>query len=192
VALLVGVQWHPPGVELRAWRAALAEDVVDLLARLAQAEPAIAATPADLELAEQIAWPGMAIYEVPTATVRPVLEAVAKDGYDQAAVLAADAADVPGMILGKLLRPLSSKPVAVAPNGPGGGLLAVASRLPPPDWLVDHDLDTASPMLLRKGAPQPSDVESTPDWRRLRGPADLATLDLALEGWETTRALLGG
>ena len=87
---------------------------------------------------------------------------------------------------------LSSKPVAVAPNGPGGGLLAVASRLPPPDWLVDHDLDTASPMLLRKGAPQPSDVESTPDWRRLRGPADLATLDLALEGWETTRALLGG
>jgi len=192
VALLVPVEWHPPGVELGVWRAALAEDVVDLLARLAQAEPAIAAVAADRALAEEIAWPGMPIYEVATATVLPVLEAAAKDGYDQAAVVAADAADVPGMILGKLLRPLSSKPVAVAPNGGGEGLLAVASHLPAPEWLVDHDLDSASPMLLRKSAPQPSDVESTADWRRLRGPGDLATLDLALEGWETTRALLGG
>jgi hypothetical protein len=188
----VPVTWSPPGVDLRAWRAALAEDVVDLLARLAQAEPAIAATAADRELADEIAWPGMPIYEVGTATFRPVLEAAAEDGFDQAAVLAADAPDVPGMILGKLLRPLGSKPVAVAPNGSNGGLWAVASRLPPPDWLTDHDLDEASPMLLRKNAPQPSDVESTPDWRRLRGPADLATLDPALEGWETTRALLGG
>ena len=192
VALLVPVTWHPPGVALTAWRAALAEDVVDLLARLAQAEPAIAATTEDRDLAEEIAWPGMPIYEVSTATVRPVLEAATKDGYDQAAVLAADAADVPGMILGKLLRPLSSKPVAVAPNGPGGGLLAVAAHLPAPAWLIDADLDTATPMSLRKTAPQPSDVESTADWRRLRGPADLATLDPALEGWETTRALLGG
>ena len=192
VALLVPVPWHPPGVQAHAWRAALAEDVVDLLARLAQAEPAIAAVPADRALAEEIAWPGMPIYEVATATFRPVLEAAAEDGFDQAAVLAADAADVPGMILGKLLRPLSSKAVAVAPNGRGGGLLAVAAHLPPPEWLADHDLDTASPMLLRRNAPQPSDVESTPDWRRLRGPEDLATLDMALEGWETTRALLGG
>jgi hypothetical protein len=170
----------------------LAEDVVDLLARLAQAEPAIAAVGADRELAEEIAWPGMPIYEVATATFLPVLQAAAKDGYDQAAVVAADAADLPGMILGKLLRPLGSKPVAVAPNGSGGGLLAVAAQLPPPAWLVDHDLDTASPTVLRKSAPRPSDVESTADWRRLRGPADLATLDMALEGWETTRALLGG
>ena len=174
------------------WRAALAEDVVDLLARLAQAEPAIAAVAEDLGLAREIAWPGMPIYEVATATVRPVLEAAAKDGFDQAAVLAADAADVPGMILGKLLRPLSSKPVAVAPNSTGVGLMALAAHLPPPDWLIDCDLDTATPMQLRKTAPQPSDVESTPDWRRLRGPTDLATLDPALEGWETTRALLGG
>jgi hypothetical protein len=186
------VPWHPPGVDPAAWRAALAEDVVDLLARLAQAEPAIAATAADRALAEEIAWPGMPIYEVPSATVRPVLDAVAKDGFEQAAVLAADAADVPGMVLGKLLRPLGSKPVAVAPAGPGGGLLAVATRLPAPDWLTDHDLDAATPMSLRRTAPQPSDVESTPDWHRLRGPADLAALDPALEGWEATRALLGG
>jgi hypothetical protein len=192
VALLNPVTWSPPGVDLHRWRTALAEDVVDLLARLAQAEPAIAATAADLALAEEIAWPGMPIYEVPAATVLPVLKRAEESGFDQAAVLAADAADVPGMILGKLLRPLSSKPVAAAPAGRDGGLLAVAATLPVPPWLVDHDLDTATPMTLRRGAPQPSLVESTPEWRRLRGPADLATLDLALEGWENTRALLGG
>jgi hypothetical protein len=191
VAQLVPVVWHPPGVDLRKWRAALAEDVVDLLAMLAQAEPAIATTVQDRPLADEIAWPGMRIYEVPTATVRPVLAAAAADGFDQAAVIAADAADVPGMILGKLLRPLETKPIAVAPGGESG-LLGVAARLPAPDWLVDHDLDTASAMLLRKTAPQPGDVSSTPDWRRLRGPADLASLDPALEGWENTRALLGG
>jgi hypothetical protein len=192
VALLVPVPWHPPGVDADAWRAALAEDVVDLLARLARAEPAVAATSADRALAEQIAWPGMRIYEVGTPTVRPVLEAAAADGFDQAAVLAADAADVPGMVLGKLLRPLESRPVAVAPSGRAGGLLGVAATLPAPAWLIDHDLDTGSAMMLRRTAPQPSDVQSTADWRRLRGPDDLASLDPALEGWENTRALLGG
>jgi hypothetical protein len=192
VALLVPVTWSPPGVDLQDWRAALAEDVVDLLAMLAQADPAIAATAADRGLAERIAWPGMRIYEVATPTVRPVLEAAGADGYDQAAVIASDAADVPGMVLGKLLRPLTTKPVAVAPGGPSGGLLGVASRLPVPDWLTDHDLDSASPTVLRRTAPEPREVESTAEWRRLRGPADLATLDPALEGWEATRALLGG
>ena len=192
MALLVPVVWHPPGVDPAAWRAALAEDVVDLLARLAQAEPAIAATPADRALAEEIAWPGMRIYQVPTATALPVLRAATADGFEQAAVIAADAPDVPGMILGKLLRPLEKKAVAAAPGGPGGGLLGVASHLPAPGWLTDHDLDTATPMSLRRTAPEPSAVESAPDWRRLRGPHDLATLDPALEGWDATRALLGG
>ncbi|WP_328462128.1 hypothetical protein OHA21_34410 [Actinoplanes sp. NBC_00393] len=192
VAMLVPVSWSPPGVDLRAWRSAMAEDVVDLLARLAQAEAAIAAVPADRELAEEIAWPGTRIYEIPAPTVLPVLAAAAEDGFDQAAVIAADAPDVPGMTLGKLLRPLDSKAVAVAPGGPGGGLFGVATGLPAPGWLVDHDLDSASAQLLRKTAPVPGDVTSTPHWRRLRGPAELATLDVALEGWENTRALLGG
>jgi hypothetical protein len=191
-ALLVPVSWSPPGVDLDSWRAALAEDVIDLLARLAQADAAIAALPADRALAEEIAWPGMRIYEVPTATCRPVLAAAEADGFDQAAVIAADAPDVPGMILGKLLRPLESKAVAVSPNGSGGGLFGLATALPAPSWLADADLDTASAQLLRKDAPQPGDVTSTPEWRRLRGPAELATLDPALEGWENTRALLGG
>ncbi len=192
VALLVPVTWSPPGADLAVWRAALAEDVVDLLARLAQAEAAIAATADDLKLAEEIAWPGMRVYEVPTATYLPVLTAATADGFDQAAVIAADAPDVPGMILGKLLRPLENKSVAVAPGGPGNGLFGLATSLPAPAWLADHDLDTATAQLLRRDAPQPGDVSSTPEWRRLRGPAELSSLDPALEGWENTRALLGG
>src|SRR5262245_36418990 len=139
-ALLVPVPWSPPGVDLAAWRAAMAEDVVDLLARLAQAEAAIAATAADRELAEEIAWPGMRIYEVPAATYLPVLAAAAADGFDQAAVIAADAPDIPGMILGKLLRPLETKAVAVASGGPSGGLLGLATSLPAPGWLADLPL----------------------------------------------------
>ena len=192
VALLVPVLWTPPGVDPRAWRTALAEDVVDLLARLAQAEAAIAATVEDRKLAEEIAWPGMLIYEIPTATYLPVLAAATADGFDQVAVIAADAADVPGMILGKLLQPLETKAVAVAPGGPTGGLLGVATGLPAPDWLTDHSMDSASAQLIRRTAPQPGDVTTTPPWRRLRGPDDLASLDMALEGWENTRTLLGG
>ncbi|AEV88482.1 hypothetical protein ACWT_7472 [Actinoplanes sp. SE50] len=188
--MLVPVPWSPPGVDPAAWRGALAEDVADLLARLAQAEAAIAATAQDRALAEEIAWPGMRIYEIPQPTVLPVLRAAAADGFEQAAVIAADAPDVPGMILGKLLRPLESRAVAVSPGGPGGGLLGVAASLPAPDWLPDHDLDTASAQSLRRSAPSPGEVTSTPPWRRLRGPADLATLDVALEGWDNTRALL--
>ncbi|GLY03455.1 hypothetical protein [Actinoplanes sp. NBRC 101535] len=192
IVLLVPVPWSPPGVDLRTWRTALAEDVVDLLARLAQAEAAIAATAADRDLAEEIAWPGTRIYELPEPTVLPALKAAAADGFDQAAVIAADAPDVPGMTLGKLLSPLDTKAVTVSPGGASGGLFGMATSLPAPDWLVDHDLDSASAQLLRRTAPRPGDVTTTPPWRRLRGPADLATLDVALEGWENTRTLLGG
>jgi hypothetical protein len=192
VVLLVPVRWHPPGVAPDAWRAALAEDVVDLIATLAEVTPAIAAVAADRPLAESIAWPGMPRYEVAVPTVNAVLAAAAAAGYDQAAVLAGDAADVPGLTVGKLLRPLTTRPVAVAPAAAGGGLLGVASRLPAPGWLVEHDLDTGSAALLRRGAPTPGEIVSTPEWRRLRGPEDLASLNPAVEGWDTTRALLGG
>jgi hypothetical protein len=192
VVLLVPATWSPPGVTLADWRAALAEDVVDLLARLAQAEAAVACTPADRKLAEQIAWPGMRVFEVPSATIRPVFEAAAAEGFDQAAIVAGDAPDVPGMILGKLLQPLDAKAIAVAPAGPDGGAFGVAARLPLADWVADVGLDEATAQQLRRGAPQPSEVTTTAPWRRLRGPAELSSLDVGLEGWENTRALLGG
>ncbi|TDC72503.1 hypothetical protein E1193_27605 [Micromonospora sp. KC606] len=191
VALLAPVAWTPPGIDPTDWRAALAEDVVDLLATLSEVETAVAVTPADRRLAEAVVWPGTAIHEVPEPTVNAVLAALT--GYDQAAVVAADAPDLPGLTLGKLLRPLTSRPVAVAPvDGDAPGLLAVAARLPVPGWLPALDLDTAVPADLRRAAPAPGDVAVTPAWRRLRGLADLAALDPAVEGWETTRALLSG
>lgn len=190
IAVLGPVSWGPPGVDLATWRAALAEDVVDLLATLNEVEPAIAALGADRALAESVAWPSMPVYEVPDLTASAVFAAAAKDGYEQAAAVAADAPDLPGLLVGKLLRPLTTRPLAVAPADPGPGLLGVASRLPAADWLPEFDLDSGSIPEVRSAAPQLPDVGSSPGWRRLRGPADLATLDPAVEGWETTRALL--
>ncbi|MEU5787726.1 hypothetical protein ABZ754_08345 [Micromonospora purpureochromogenes] len=191
VALLGPVTWSPPGIDPVDWRTALAEDTVDLLATLSEVETAVAVTPADRWLADAVIWPGTAVHEVAESTVNAVLAALT--GYDQAAVVAADAPDLPGLTLGKLLRPLTSRPVAVAPiEGEGPGLLGVATRLPVPGWLPALDLDAAVPADVRRAAPAPGDVAVTPAWRRLRGPADLAALNPAVEGWEATRAILSG
>jgi hypothetical protein len=191
VALIGPVGWAPPGTKPEDWRAALAEDVVDLIATLSEVEPAVAAIAADRALAEAVLWPGMPIYDLPARTVNAVLAAAAADGYDQAAVIAADAPDVPGLILGKLLRPLTTRSVAVAPDDDGrSGLLGLAARLPAPDWLPEVDLDVASVAALRSAASRPAELAVTPGWRRLRGPADLASLDPAVEGWDVTRVLL--
>lgn len=136
------------------------------------------------EQPEQPAWdeqgqPAGADREVPSGS------------YGQVAVIAGDAPDVPGLIIGKLLRPLTTKPVAVAPaEGDGPGLLGAAARLPVPEWLPDLDLDGAVAAAVRAAAPRPGDLAVTPGWHRLRGPADLARLNPAIEGWDATRALL--
>ena len=191
VALLGPVGWTPPGTDPVRWRAALAEDVVDLIATLSEVEPALAATAADRPLAEAVLWPGMPVYDLPDRTVNAALAAATAAGYDQAAVIAPDAPDVPGLILGKLLRPLGSRAVAVAPDGSrDAGLLGLAARLPAPEWLPEIDLDSATGAAVRAAAPVPTEVALTPGWRRVREPADLATFDPAVEGWEATRELL--
>ncbi|MEV4626011.1 hypothetical protein AB0J90_06955 [Micromonospora sp. NPDC049523] len=190
ITLLGPVRWSPPGTDPNRWQAALAEDVVDLIATLSEVEPAIAAAAEQRALADAVVWPGMPIYDLPARTVGAALAAAAADGYDQAAVIVADAPDLPGLILGKLLRPLTSRSVAIAPAAPGPGLFGVAARLPAPDWLSAIDLDTADADTLRAAAPDPAEVAVTPGWRRLRSPAELATLDPAVEGWDTTRTLL--
>ncbi|MET9302158.1 hypothetical protein ABZX66_22830 [Micromonospora aurantiaca] len=199
VALLGPVTWTPPGVDPARWRTALAEDVVDLLATLNEVETAVAVTARDRWLADAVVWPGTQVYEVPEPTPNAVFAAVvagrhtSKPGEGQVAVVAADAPDVPGLTLGKLLRPLTTRPVAVAPvEGDGTGLLGVAARLPVPAWLPALDLDATAPAEVRRAAPSPGDVAVTAGWHRMRGPADLAALDPAVEGWEATRALLSG
>ena len=214
VALLGPVTWSPPGIDPARWRTALAEDVVDLLATLNEVETAVAVTARDRWLADAVVWPGTQVYEVPEPTPNAVFAALAGESsgqepaatpgaaavtgdraarYDQVAVVVADAPDVPGLTLGKLLRPLTTRPVAVAPvEGSGGGLLGVAARLPVPAWLPALDLDTTAPAEVRRAAPSPGDVAVTAGWHRMLGPADLAALDPAVEGWEATRALLSG
>lgn len=181
--------WTPPGVDPRRWRHALAEDVVDLLATLAEVEPAVAVVAGDRELAGSVVWPTMRVYELPVLTANAIFTAVGADGYDQAAIVAPDAPDLPAMLIGKLLRPLSSRPLAVAP-GATGGLLGLAARLPVPEWLPEVDL-TGDAAAVRAAAPGAGDVAIVPGWHRMSGPEGLSRLDPELEGWEATRALLG-
>jgi len=189
IALLSPVSWAPPGASAERWRKALAEDVVDLVASLAAADGAIAIGPDDVSLAADIAWPGMPVYRAERP--RAALDAAAADGYDQAAVLAGDAPDLPGLLVGKLLQPLGTRQAAVAPSR-NGGLIGVAARLPVADWFPDLDLDGAAAADVRAAAPRRALVAETPGWHRLRGPADLARLDPGLDGWDATRALLSG
>jgi hypothetical protein len=189
VVLLTPVGWAPPGVDVAEWRAALAEDTVDLLAPLPQVQTAIAAGSADLALAGSIGWPAMKVYEVKQVTFRAALHAAADEGHERAAVIVADAPDLPAMLVGKLIRPLTTRDVAVAP-ALDGGLLGVASRLPVPAWLPDLDTEDGDVRQVRSAAPEPTKVAATPAWHRLRGPLDLHRLDPALDGWETTRSLL--
>jgi hypothetical protein len=190
VALLSAPRWTPPGLDPDAWRHALAEDLADLLVSMEQAEPALAVTAADRALADAVRWPTMPVLELESATVPAALAAAAAAGYEQAAVVAGDAPDIPGLILAKLLRPLTTRPVAVAPNTAGTGLLGLAAQLPAPDWLPPADLDGLSIPRLLAAAPEGRLVARTAGWHRLTDPAQLARLDPSLEGWEATRALL--
>jgi hypothetical protein len=189
--MLAAPAWTPPSLEPATWRRALADDAVDLLAMLAEVEPALAVAEADRSLATAVAWPSMRVYALPELTIGNVLAAAASDGYEQAAVLAGDAPDLPGMMIAKLLRPLTTRPAAAAPDATAAtGLLGIASRLPAPAWLPEIDLDGATVATVRAAAPAATDVIGTPGWHRLRTATALARLDPALDGWEATRAIL--
>lgn len=186
IVVLSEPRWSPPGTDPSGWRLALAEDVVDLVAGLAEVEPAVAVVPADRVVADAVVWPGTRVYELPALTSHALFGAAARDGYDQAALLAPDAPDLPGMLVGKLLRPLSTRPVALA-EADTGGLLGLASVLPMPEWLPDVDLDVSPETVAAAGK-----VSRTASWHRLTGPDSLYRLDPGLEGWAATRALLSG
>ena len=182
----------PPGIAPAEFARAMAEDVADLLADLPGLDPVVAAAPDRVADAEDVVWPGTPVLEVAGGPV-DVLTALAEQGYDEAAVFAADVPDLPGLLVAKPFSALSTAPVAAAPAD-GGGLVALACRLPVPAWLpVDVDLDEPYAVeRLKAAAPSPGDVVLTPAWRRLRRREDLAALDPDLEGWEATRALLAG
>jgi hypothetical protein len=190
VAALGVPVWGPPGVDPEQWRDALAEDLLDVLATMAEVDAAVAVQAGGLGLVRRVGWPGLRSYELAALDVVTILAAAAADGYEQAAVLASDVPDLPGMIIAKLLRPLTTRPVAVAPATGGPGLLGLSAVLPAPAWLPTLTLDELTPQHLRRLAPAQTDVAPAATWHRLRTPADLGRLDPRLEGWDATRALL--
>lgn len=225
----------PPGIEPAAFARALVEDSADLAAGLELVTPAVAVTPAgDAALGcqvEDLVWPGTQVIRLGAGAagdgagmagaglVGRALGALAELGARQAAVLAADAPDLPPLLIGKLLRALGSvrqalgtgrrdTPASLGGRPPahpeisicpadGGGLVALAAWLPVPGWLAGADNGPASELdvgdiaeRLRAAAPRRTAVHSAPGWHRMRSPVDLHRLDPRLEGWEATRDLL--
>lgn len=177
----------PPGVDPAEFSRAMAEDVVDLLAGMADLDVVIAYSPDRQSDAAAIRWPDTTL--VPAdADAGTVLERLTESGYDVGAVVVPDAPDLPGLVVAKPFSALSGGLVAAAPSTTGG-LVMLASRLPMPEWLaVARPLYLDGDLELRP--PRRRDVRTTPGWHRLRTPADIARLDPNLEGWEATRALL--
>jgi hypothetical protein len=191
VVPLTAPSWAPPGADPIRWRRVLADDMIDMLATLAEVEPALAVVEADRPFAASVAWPTMRVYALPSLTLETILDAAAADGFDEAVVIPPDVPDLPGMLIAKLLRPLTTKPAAAAPAaGENRGLIGIASRLPAPGWLAGIDLDSATVATVRAAAPAATEVIGTPGWHRLRTPEALSRLDPALDGWEQTRAFL--
>lgn len=199
VAVVIGGGggFAPPGVSADALRMAMAEDVTEVVAALELVTPAVGAFPADLERAEEIVWPGTPVVSLPEDGAPGAVEAalfadLAGRGAEMAALVAADAPDLPGLLVGKLFRALGSAQVAVCP-AEDGGLVAMAARLPCPAWAEGIGLDTPLALeLLSDAAPRRRDLGTAPGWHRVRTPAGLARLDPGLEGWDATRALLTG
>jgi hypothetical protein len=191
ILVLAPPSWSPPQVDARRWRLALAEDMLDELARLIEVDVAVAVHAEEPELVDELGWPGLRWYAVGRLDVPTILAAAESDGYAQAALVAADAPDLPGLLIAKLLRPLTSRPLAAAPAlGGEAGLIGLGSVLPAPAWLPAMTLDDQTPQALRKYATNPTDVAAATGWHRLRAPDDLARLDPRVEGWDATRLLL--
>ncbi|HET7531358.1 MAG TPA: hypothetical protein VFJ98_10405 [Mycobacteriales bacterium] len=183
----------PPGVDDAALALAMVEDVVDLVSGMREVEAALVLAPG-FEAARDTVWPGMPVCEMSAGfTLVDALDALAELGADEGTVVAGDAPDLPPLLLGKLHSALTAAQVAVCPAD-GGGLVALAARLPVPAWLreaanqVDPDNEKILPALGRVAPRSALNVGS--GWHRIRRPEDVVRLDPGLEGWEATRALL--
>jgi len=174
----------PPGIEPGRWLEAVAEDTYEMVAGLELVTPVLVTSVPGLD---EIVWPGTEVIDV--GEDEPLKDILKRLDGDQAAVVAADAPDLPPLLVGKLFRELGRARITVSP-AEGGGAVALACDLPAPGW-ADLDLDDPDLVAtLRAQAPGPRTVATTPGWHRLRTPGDVAGLDPGLEGWDSTRALL--
>ncbi|MBX6386035.1 MAG: DUF2064 domain-containing protein [Microbispora sp.] len=177
----------PPGVDPDEFLTAMAEDTYEMIAGLELVRPVILS--AGVPGLEGIAWPGTPVLPIASpAAAFPALHAC-DETAEEAVVVGADAPDLPPLLIGKLFRELGRAHLAVCP-AEGGGAVAVAARLPVPEWAAP-DLDEPDIVAaMRRRAPGPRMVATGPGWHRLRKPQDVARLDPGLEGWDNTRALL--
>ncbi|GLW97799.1 hypothetical protein [Microtetraspora sp. NBRC 16547] len=173
----------PPGVDPAEFLMAVAEDTYEMVAGLEFVEPVILS--AGVPGLDDIVWPGTLVLSISSPA-----EAFAALPYaTEGVVVSADAPDLPPLLIGKLFRALGRAHVAICP-AEGGGAVAVAARLPLPDWADPGFDDPDLVVRLRRQAPGPRMVATGPGWHRLRKPADVGRLDPGLEGWDNTRALL--
>lgn len=194
-ALAPGRALAPPGVDDAALALAMVEDVVDLVAGMREVDAALALAP-DFDAARETVWPGMAVCELAAGfTLVDALDALGDLGADEGTIVVGDAPDLPPLLLGKLHSALTSADVAVCPAD-GGGLVALAARLPVADWLrgvaeqVEPDNEKILETLGRVAPRRALNVGS--GWHRVRRPEDVVRLDPGLEGWDATRTLLSG
>ncbi|MFI7063288.1 DUF2064 domain-containing protein [Kribbella sp. NPDC050124] len=181
--------WAPPGRDPEAWRLALAEDTYEVLAALDRVDVAVAVSGGDDAAVAEVAaltWPGTPVFAVDS-----VLDAVALAGPAAAVVAVShDVPDLPGLLIGKLFRALSTADIAITPSE-DGTLAAIGVNIPIADWVA-----TAAPTFdtrlsdLESHKPRRHAVAIGPGWHRLQSPADIARLDPGLEGWDATRSIL--
>ena len=176
----------PPGCDPGRLAVAMAEDVLAVIGDLDGVDEVIACSPDSAMLAEGIRWPTTTVLPMPAgSSAAAILALVADLGYRQGVLVAPDCPDLPALHLAKVFAALTSSPSAVSVSLTGG-LVILGSQLPGP----------AGPGAVGSAAgldgPAPAGARETLPWRRLRRPADLARLEPALEGWDSTRALLAG
>ncbi|WP_252375206.1 hypothetical protein [Nonomuraea sp. KC401] len=177
-------QAAPPGVDPARFLEAVAEDTYEMVAGLELVTPVLITSVPELD---EIVWPGTQVIVV--GEDEPLKKILARLDADQAAVIAADAPDLPPLLVGKLFRELGRAEITVCP-AEHGGAVAMACALPAPGW-ADPDLDDPDVVAaLRAQAPGPRRVATTPGWHRLRTRDDVERLDPGLEGWDNTRALI--
>jgi glycosyltransferase A (GT-A) superfamily protein (DUF2064 family) len=170
--------------------AALLADAVDNAESLAVTTVAVLCTPAQSDAVTASAGVDTAVWTDGAPTVRGAATQAAAAGAERVVVIASDAPHLPGLLVGKLFRPLGRVDVTVSPD-PRGFAVAIGLRLPMADWIGDIDLDQPDVAeALSRRAPRPALVRATPGWRRLREPADFAALHAGVDGADLTRALL--
>ena len=178
----------PTDIDPAAFAAACLLDSYEVVADLIGVQSGIAGPPSVSEML----WPGA--LHLPADITVPVMARQLSDVADELVVIPADLPDLPGLVLAKLFKVLHRTDIAIAPEQAGDGCAAIGVSLPLADWIPDDafDLDHNPYERLSAIAPRRSRCSLAPPWHRIRTPVDLRRLDPGLEGWEETRALLGG